>query len=196
MRIAIDPGHIGGEWAKMEARWFVIGQGTPVSEGDMTLRVANLLKPQLEAMGAQVSMVRSKNEPVTTLRPDSLRSLALDSSTAEDSPAALQSLAERLFYRTAEIHARAELVNRTLKPDLVIVAGYYPRFHLVLALLLRLRGQRIGLRLAAVGRSLAQFGSAAPALGSARSVFDPVGPAALLARAVLERALPLALGAI
>ncbi len=120
MRIAIDPGHIGGEWAKMEARWFVIGLGTPVSEGDMTLRVANLLKPQLEAMGAQVSMVRSKNEPVTTLRPDSLRSLALDSSTAEDSPAALQRLAERLFYRTAEIHARAELVNRTLKPDLVL----------------------------------------------------------------------------
>jgi N-acetylmuramoyl-L-alanine amidase len=120
MRIAIDPGHIGGEWAKMEARWFVIGQGTPVSEGDMTLRVANLLKPQLEAMGAQVSMVRSKNEPVTALRPDSLRSLALGSSTAEDSPAALQRLAERLFYRTAEIHARAELVNRTLKPDLVL----------------------------------------------------------------------------
>jgi len=35
---------------------------------------------------------------------------------------------------------------RSLQPDLVIVAGYYPRFQLLLALLLRLRGQRIGLR--------------------------------------------------
>ena len=34
----------------------------------------------------------------------------------------------------------------SLQPDLVIVAGYYPRFQLLLALLLRLRGQRIGLR--------------------------------------------------
>ncbi|MCX5945714.1 MAG: glycosyltransferase family 4 protein [Cyanobacteria bacterium] len=34
----------------------------------------------------------------------------------------------------------------SLQPDLVIVAGYYPRFHLWLALLLRLLGQRIGLR--------------------------------------------------
>jgi hypothetical protein len=29
-------------------------------------------------------------------------------------------LAERLFYRTAEIHARAQRVNETLKPDLVL----------------------------------------------------------------------------
>lgn len=35
---------------------------------------------------------------------------------------------------------------RSLQPDLVIVAGYYPRFHLLLALLLRLLGQPIGLR--------------------------------------------------
>ena len=34
----------------------------------------------------------------------------------------------------------------SLQPQLVIVAGYYPRFQLLLALLLRLRGQRIGLR--------------------------------------------------
>ena len=35
---------------------------------------------------------------------------------------------------------------RSIQPDLVIVAGYYPRFHLLLALVLRLLGQRIGLR--------------------------------------------------
>ena len=40
-------------------------------------------------------------------------------------------------------------LSRQLKarqPDLVIICGYYPRSHLLLALLLRLQGQRIGLR--------------------------------------------------
>jgi glycosyltransferase involved in cell wall biosynthesis len=32
------------------------------------------------------------------------------------------------------------------KPGLVVISGYYPRSHLLLAVLLRLRGQRIGLR--------------------------------------------------
>ena len=120
LKIAIDPGHIGGNWAKMEERWFVVGTGTPVQEGDLTLHVANLLKPRLEALGATVSLVREKLEPVTPIRPDALRSLAQDSSAPQDSPAALQKLAERLFYRTAEIRARADLVNRILKPDLVL----------------------------------------------------------------------------
>ena len=103
LKIAIDPGHIGGQWAKIEERWFVIGNETPVCEGDMTLRVARLLKPRLEALGATVSLVRDKAEPVTAVR-----------------PASADKLAERLFYRTAEIHARAEIVNQTLKPDLVL----------------------------------------------------------------------------
>jgi N-acetylmuramoyl-L-alanine amidase len=115
LKIAIDPGHIGGEWAKMEERWFIVGTGTPVQEGDMTLRVANLLKPRLEALGATVSLVRDQLEPVTPIRPDSLLSLTKDAAT--EFP---QKLAERLFYRTAEIRARAELVNTTLKPDLVL----------------------------------------------------------------------------
>ena len=120
LKIALDPGHIGGEWAKMEERWFVVGDGTPVCEGDMTLLVANLLKPRLEALGAVVSLVRKNSEPVTKVRPADLQTLALDSSTPSDSPAARQRLAERLFYRTAEIRARADLVNHTLKPDLVL----------------------------------------------------------------------------
>jgi N-acetylmuramoyl-L-alanine amidase len=120
LKIAIDPGHIGGEWATMEERWFVVGAGTPVKEGDMTLFVANLLKPRLESLGATVSLVREKLEPITEVRPDALRTLAQDSGAPADSPAALQKLAERLFYRTAEIRARADLVNRVLKPDLVL----------------------------------------------------------------------------
>ena len=119
LHIAIDPGHIGGRWARLEERWLQFPNGTPVCEGDMTLLVAKLLKPRLEALGAVVSLVRDKPEPVTPLRPDSLMKFASESEPA-DSPAALQKLAERLFYRTAEIRARAKLVNETLKPDLVL----------------------------------------------------------------------------
>jgi N-acetylmuramoyl-L-alanine amidase len=120
LHIAIDPGHIGGKWAKMEERWFVVGDGQPVREGNMTLKVANLLKPRLESLGATVSLVRDKLEPVTPIRPEALLSLAQESSAPDDSPASLQRLTERLFYRTAEIRARAELVNETIKPDLVL----------------------------------------------------------------------------
>jgi N-acetylmuramoyl-L-alanine amidase len=120
LHIAIDPGHIGGEWAKIEERWLLVGDGPPILEGDMTLLVANLLRPRLEALGATVSMVRERNEPITPLRPDSLMGLAADAADAPDTPAALRRFAERLFYRTAEIRARAKLVNETLKPDLVL----------------------------------------------------------------------------
>jgi hypothetical protein len=118
LHIAIDPGHIGGEWAKIEERWFQIGNVKPVTEGDMTLYVAKLLKPLLEELGATVTLVRSTAEPVTPLRPENLASLAAESAT--DDAASLRKFAERLFYRTAEIRARAELVNETIKPDLVL----------------------------------------------------------------------------
>ncbi len=120
LHIAIDPGHIGGEWAKMEERWFIHDGGTPVTEGDMTLAVALLLKPKLEALGARVSLVRDKPEPVTSIRPDALRQDAEASSATPQEPESISRLAQRLFYRTAEIHARAEIVNGQLKPDLVL----------------------------------------------------------------------------
>ena len=118
LHIAIDPGHIGGEWAKIEERWFQIGEEKPVTEGDMTLYVAKLLKPLLEELGATVALVRSTADPVTPLRPENLASLAAGNAT--DDPDSLRRFAERLFYRTAEIRARAELVNHTIKPDLVL----------------------------------------------------------------------------
>jgi len=120
LRIAIDPGHLGGQWAQLEERYFVVKGGTPIREGDLTLTVAQLLKPRLEKLGATVLLVRGKPEPVTPSRPEKLLAIAKQTGEAGDSPAALQRLAERLFYRTAEIHARAQLVNHTLKPDLVL----------------------------------------------------------------------------
>ncbi|MCW1884698.1 N-acetylmuramoyl-L-alanine amidase [Luteolibacter flavescens] len=116
LRIAIDPGHIGGRWGKMEERWFQIPGSQPVQEGDMTLQVAKLLKPRLEALGATVTLVREETEPVTPVRPDMLEEQARASSSGGD----IVRLAERLFYRTAEIRARARVVNDTIRPDLVL----------------------------------------------------------------------------
>ena len=120
LRIAIDPGHLGGHWAQLEERWLAVGNGPPICEGDLTLTVAKLLQPRLTALGATVLLVRSTSEPVTPLRPDDLLPLARTTGRPGQSPAALRQLAERLFYRTAEIHARAQLVNTSLKPDLVL----------------------------------------------------------------------------
>ncbi len=122
LHIAIDPGHIGGKWAKIEERWFQIGEDKPVTEGDMTLHVGKFLKPLLEEMGAQVTLVRTTTEPITPLRPENLTNHA-DESSASD-PLSLQRFAERLFYRTAEIRARADLVNQTIQPDLVLCLHY------------------------------------------------------------------------
>ncbi|TAE78296.1 MAG: hypothetical protein EAZ65_05195 [Verrucomicrobia bacterium] len=115
VHIAIDPGHIGGRWAEMEERWFQLPGGTPVREGDMTLQVAAILKPRLEALGATVSLVREKSDPVTASRPESLQEHAPDASGGD-----IAKLAQQLFYRTAEIRARAERVNQILQPDLVL----------------------------------------------------------------------------
>ena len=123
LRIAIDPGHLGGSFAKMEARWFQIGHSRPVEEGEMTLIVAKLLKQRLEAMGAEVWLTRTKNGATTPLRPGKLRNAAASSLKEEGVPLSstrLEFEAERLFYRVGEIRNRARLVNSVIRPDLVV----------------------------------------------------------------------------
>lgn len=123
LKIALDPGHIGGYWAKMEQRWFQIGDSTPVTEGDMTLAVAELLAPRLEELGAQVFLTRSKPGPATSLAPDQLENVATESLSERGFPSDEESLrkeSERLFYRVAEIRRRAVLVNEVIRPDVVV----------------------------------------------------------------------------
>ena len=123
LRIAIDPGHLGGKFARMEARWFQIGHSRPVEEGEMTLIVAKILKKKLEAMGAEVWLTRSKNGATTSLRPDKLKKAAAVSLQEEGAPLSstrLEFEAERLFYRVGEIRNRAHLVNSVIRPDLVV----------------------------------------------------------------------------
>lgn len=76
-RIALDPGHMGGEWGPMESRSFQIGEGPVAQEGDLVLATAFHLKKQLEAMGAEVLLLRDTVGPVTDFRPDGMMTEAV-----------------------------------------------------------------------------------------------------------------------
>jgi hypothetical protein len=134
MKIALDPGHLGGRWARMEERWFQIGDSAPIMEGNLTLQVAELLAPRLRALGAEVSILRRGDEPSMPLRPADLEPVARRSLAergvahplaAYDGPAdpmrtnSLSWESESLFNR-ADIRGRGRLVNETVRPDLVV----------------------------------------------------------------------------
>lgn len=124
LRLAIDPGHIGGNFAHLEERRFVLTEGAPpVQEGNMTLTVAELLIDQLESLGASVTLLRDTNEPVNPFRVEDYFKYAEAKMKHESVPItkdALQREAARLFYRNGEIRARSILVNHQIKPDLVL----------------------------------------------------------------------------
>jgi len=135
LRVALDPGHIGGKWAKMEERWFKIGDSPPIQEGNLTLRVARILADRLRLLGANVSFVRNKLAPVTPKRPDDFREFAKQvlirngvpepraTPLNQDDPEKEHTIrwqSEMLFYRYSEIRRRAVLVNTKLHPDLVV----------------------------------------------------------------------------
>ena len=135
LRIALDPGHLGGKWAKMEERWFQVGDSPPVTEGDLTLRVAWMLAPRLRELGATVSFVKRNTNPVTPMRPDDFKELAKKILIKNGVPEPRKDVAdpndplkeqtvrwqgEILFYRYSEIRRRAVLVNTKLHPDLVL----------------------------------------------------------------------------
>ncbi len=135
MRIALDPGHLGGRWAKMEERWFQVDETTPVTEGDLTLRVSRLLAQRLQKLGAKVLFVRNSTQPITSKRPADFKELArkilikngvphpgteiLDPNDPEKEQT-IHWQSEILFYRYSEIRRRAVLVNTKLHPDLVL----------------------------------------------------------------------------
>jgi len=124
VRIAIDPGHIGGDFAEMEWRSFQVGNEPPIREGDIVLEVAKRLESQLEELGARVTLVRSTNEPVTSSRPAHLTSYAISTFNLQglETPplGRLYSTRNRLFYVNAEIRSRAHLINRRIRPDITL----------------------------------------------------------------------------
>lgn len=135
LHVALDPGHIGGEWARVEERWLSMTEGEAIMEGQLSLQVAKLLKPRLEALGARVTFVRADESPVSPLRTQDFMQLArtvlqeagitnivetYKNNQDEARILSVQWQAEKLFYRVSEIRARAKRVNEELKPDLVL----------------------------------------------------------------------------
>ena len=150
IKIALDPGHIGGDWAKLEARWFQLGDDPPVMEASLALTTCKRLAELLQADGATVIWAKNKLEPVTDRRPDDLRreaiaALALGkpkdqtytpsflfgirmprlshSTSGGAIESRIDNEAALLFYRVAEIRARGDVVNPQ-HPDLTICVHY------------------------------------------------------------------------
>jgi N-acetylmuramoyl-L-alanine amidase len=137
LRVAIDPGHIGGPWAQMEERSTRYHGSAPVQEGDLNLITGRLLKQELTAMGATVFMVRESTEPVTPYRPDDMIEQARELLVAHSRHATnlralpkdklnllfgerLMELSEFLFYRCSEIKERGNRIRNNFVPDLTV----------------------------------------------------------------------------
>ncbi len=126
LHIAIDPGHIGGDFAKIEERWFQIGDNKPLMEGNMTLATAKIIKQELTKLGARVYLFRGINQPVNSKRPDDYlkEATAKAKSLGQMDDISVKRIQNRFFYRTGEIRARARRVNLAFKPDLVLCLHY------------------------------------------------------------------------
>jgi N-acetylmuramoyl-L-alanine amidase len=136
LRIVLDPGHIGGDFAIMENRSYKIGESKPIREGDLTLTVAQQLKVRLEQLGAIVWLSRNTAAPTTKETPESLKKIAERLLREKSEPPSLlltlnkinanelQRLSELLFYRVSEIRTRANRINNQFQPDLVIALHF------------------------------------------------------------------------
>jgi N-acetylmuramoyl-L-alanine amidase len=137
LRVAIDPGHIGGPWAQMEERSTRYHGSAPVQEGDLNLITARLLKTELTDMGASVFLVRDSTEPVTPYRPEDMVEPARELLVAHSAHATnlralppdklnllfghrLMDLAEFLFYRCSEIVERGNRIRNNFVPDITV----------------------------------------------------------------------------
>lgn len=124
IKIAIDPGHIGGKWVQWDDRHFKIGTNNmEVKEGELTLRVAKILERDLTALGAEVMLTRTSNNPVTEARPEDLKSEArayLARKGKLASSGAIAATAKYMFSLSSEVQCRALLINESFQPDLAL----------------------------------------------------------------------------
>ena len=137
LRVAIDPGHIGGEWAEMEERSTRYHGSAPVREGDLNLITGRILRQQLIDLGASVFVVRDSTDPVTPYRPRDFmpeaRELLVDRSSIASRIRAfppdklnlmfgnrLNELADFLFFRCSEIIERGNRIRDNFVPDITV----------------------------------------------------------------------------
>ncbi|HAV12132.1 MAG TPA: hypothetical protein DCX06_01370, partial [Opitutae bacterium] len=130
LHIALDPGHVGGRWAKYEGRDFVIEDSDyRVREGELVLEVAQRVRSQLLELGAEVTLLREGAEPINPKPPLAYLELAarqiarpkeLNFETLLDYGYALRDRSIHLSVVTGEIAERARVVNEVIQPDAFI----------------------------------------------------------------------------
>lgn len=130
LHLALDPGHIGGEWAEIEGRNFKISpEDFPVREGELVLEVARLVQAELVRMGAKVSLLRDGIFPLNPKSPEAYFSVAsgridppdeVSWGALVDYSLELRRVMNRMSTVSGELLERARLVNEKIKPDALI----------------------------------------------------------------------------
>ena len=130
LHIALDPGHIGGQWAAAEGRQFRIAEDDfYVREGELVLAVAELARTKLMALGAKVTLLREAALRVNPNNPVEYLELAAEqvSPPNESSLSALWEYgcavrvrAVHLSIVKGDLMERARLVNQEVQPDALI----------------------------------------------------------------------------
>lgn len=101
-RVALDPGHFGGKYGKLEQKWVLV-DGILLQEGDLTLKTALLLKDKLEKAGMEVFLTRTEEGKG-----------ALEEEFAGD---------DFKSFNARDLRRRAELVN-AFNPDITLMIHY------------------------------------------------------------------------
>ncbi len=130
LHIALDPGHIGGVFAREEGREFQIAPSDfPVREGDLVLKVAQRVEAQLIACGARVTLLRTGPLPVNQgeALPSLNELLARIPKPENRSLTAMAAYAMRIrrayfqeVFVRGDLLARAHRINEVIRPDVVL----------------------------------------------------------------------------
>ena len=130
LKLALDPGHIGGVWAEFEKRNFRVADTDDwVREGELVLAVAQRVQTKLQALGAEVVLLRESADPVNPRRPvDYVAAVMRDMgapkshswSALVDYMAAVRNQAVHRSIVVGDLAERARLVNEVIQPDAVI----------------------------------------------------------------------------
>ncbi|WPJ95438.1 N-acetylmuramoyl-L-alanine amidase [Coraliomargarita algicola] len=130
LHLALDPGHVGGFWAKWEWRNFRISeQDYWVREGELVLEVAQRVRAELTRLGAQVTLLRESSQPINPetfadywpavaaqRTPPSEVNLQIQLQHAM----AVRDAAIRMAIVSGELAERARVVNEQIRPDALL----------------------------------------------------------------------------
>lgn len=139
LRIAIDPGHIGGKWGPLQNRSVLYPGIGRIQEGDMNLITSKILRENLQKQGAEVFVTRENAEPVTEFEIEDFRDAARERIYKKNPhlqkkyghlllPDQDRLLGDRLtfttqflFFRIGEIRSRAHKISTLFQPDITII---------------------------------------------------------------------------